>query len=229
MKKLLVLMAAFVLTLSLVGCGGAPTKEFTAEQQALAQEFLDMSAAFDKTVDRVNASPEALADQELITTMNELADEIIAADQYFANPKTLTPEIMEGLKTAIALTHQFVTAAETALDDIDSSKAALDTDAVLVPIEIFNLTGMDIYALALSPANRSDWGDNLILEVIKNGQKVEGELAFTSDTLVWDILVQDNAQTQITFMGVDFSEASAEGAKLVLESTESGKYLASVS
>lgn len=248
MKKLLVLMMALVMTLSLAACGGqgtpasAPSStpaqspssqikeaEFTAEQQALAQEFMNMAEAFDKTVDRVNATPEALADEELIKTMNELADEIIAADDYFAKPETLTPEVMEGLKTAIEATHNFITAAEAALDEIDTAKAnSVVANSVVVPVEIFNGTGVDIHALALSPANSNEWGENLITEVIRNGEKVQGELAFTEETLVWDILVQDGSGNQLTFMGVDFSDASTDGAKLFLEATEGGKYFASV-
>ena len=236
MKKILVLMVAFVMVLSLAACGAespsTPSQvkgaEFTAEQQALAQEFTDMTETFNKTVDRVNASPELLSDEELITTMNELANEISAADEYFANPETLTPEIMGGLKVAIEVTRAFITEAEAALDEIEGVRANSETEAVIVPVEIFNDTGIDIYALALSPANSSEWGENLITEVIKNGEKVQGELAFTEDTLVWDILVQDGSENQLTFMGVDFSDASTDGVKLILEATEGGDYFASV-
>jgi len=112
---------ALVMTLSLVACGGSeptPTSssstpaqvkqaEFTAEQQTLAQEFMDAAATFDKIADRVNVSDELRSNEELVTTMNEITDEIIAADEYFSNPETLTPEIMEGLKVAIAAIHEF--------------------------------------------------------------------------------------------------------------------------
>ena len=248
MKKLLVLIMALAMTLSMAACGGskaapapspsAPSQsssqeqeaEFTAEQQALAKEFMSMAEEFDGIADRVNASPELLSDEELVTTMNELADEIIKADDYFAKPETLTPEVMSGLKTAIEAIRNFVDVAKSALDEIDSAKAAAasETSSVAVPVEIFNMTGVDIYALALSPANSSEWGDNLITEVIKNGEKVQAELTFTADTLVWDILVQDQEENQLTFMGVDFTEANADGAKLVLEATEGGDYYASV-
>ena len=246
MKKLLIFMMTLVMTLSLVACGGseptptssstesaqAPTevKEegFTAEQQALAQEFMKMAETFDKTVDRVNATPEVLEDQELIKIMNELADEIIAADDYFANPETLTPEVMEGLKVAIEETHKFITAAEAALNEIEKAEADSVVDSMVVPVAISNLTGVDIYALALSPANSNEWGENLITEVIKAGEKVQGELVFTADTLVWDILVQDQEENQLSFMGVDFTDANIEGAELVLEETEGGEYLAYV-
>ena len=145
MKKLLVLMMALVIALSLAACGGnnaapqvvsstasssTPSQskgaEFTAEQQALAQEFMDMAEKYDEVVDRVNVSDELRSDEELITSMNELADEIIAADDFFANPETLTPEVMAGLKTIIAEIHKFINTAGSALDEIDSAKAALE-------------------------------------------------------------------------------------------------------
>ena len=242
MRKLLILITALVMVLSLAACGGsapaasvsaapassapaakAPEAAFTADQQALAQEFMEMADAFDKIADRVNATPAALENQALIASMNELADEIIKADDYFTSPEKLTPEVMSELRAAIVEVHKFTAVAEMALDEADSA-----AEGITVPVEIFNGTGVDIYALALSPANSNDWGENLIDEVIKHGESVQGELVFTADTLVWDILVQDSEENQLTFMGVDFSEASTDGAKLFLDATESGKYFASV-
>lgn len=129
-------MMALVMALSLAACGGSkPTPasssstpsqaEFTAEQQALAKEFMGAAATFDKIADRVNVSDELRSDEELVTTMNEIADEIIAADKYFSSPETLTPEIMKGLKVTIAAIHDFADVAGRALDEIDSAKAAL--------------------------------------------------------------------------------------------------------
>ena len=238
MKKLLVLMMALVMTLSLAACGGnnaapeasssTPAKventEFTADQQALAQDFISMAEEFDVIADKVNANPKLLEDKELVSSMNELADEIIKADEYFAKPETLTPEVMGGLKVAIEVGRTFIAQASEALDE-----ASAAANAVIVPVEIYNMTSMDIYALSLSPANDNDWGENLITEVIKKGDIVMCELAFTEDTLVWDLLVQDGSGIQVTFMGVDFSDASTDGAKLILEATEGGSYFATVS
>ena len=134
MKKTLVLMTALAMALSLAACGGgavAPAAipstpaqveeaEFTADQQALAQEFMSMAEEFDAVADRVNESPELLSEEELVTAMNELADEIIAADEYFANPETLTPEVMGGLRVAIEVGRTFIAEASAALDEIDS-------------------------------------------------------------------------------------------------------------
>lgn len=103
MKKLLVVIMALGIMMSLTACGeskAAPAAvsstpsqvqevEFTAEQQALAEDFISMAKEFDAIADKVNASPELLKNEELVTAMNELADEIIKADDYFASPETL--------------------------------------------------------------------------------------------------------------------------------------------
>lgn len=201
--------------------------EFTEEQQALAKEFVEMAEAYDAMVERVNACPELLENQELIDTMNSLVDELAAADELFEDPASLTPEVMDGLREAINATHEFITAAEEALDEIEGGGTET-AEEITVPVEIVNNTGVDIYALALSPANSDDWGENLITEVIAADESVAGELTFTADTLKWDILVQDAEENQLTFMGVDFSEASVEGAKLVMSEGEDGNYYAEI-
>lgn len=132
MKRLLVLIMALAMTLSLAACGGnnaapaespsTPTQvektEFTAEQQALAQDFMSMAEEFDAIADRVNASPELLENEELVTAMNDLSSEIIKADEYFASPETLTPEIMGALTVAIEVGRSFIAEAGAALDEI---------------------------------------------------------------------------------------------------------------
>ncbi|MCQ4936396.1 hypothetical protein [Anaerotignum propionicum] len=49
--------------------------------------------------------------------MNELADEIIKADEYFASPETLTPEIMGALTVAIEVGRSFIAEAGAALEE----------------------------------------------------------------------------------------------------------------
>lgn len=143
MKKLLVLIMASVMTLSLAACGGnsadsapapaAPAQteaasqendqagevEFTEEQRALAQDFMSMAEEFDAVADKVNASPELLEDEELVTAMNELADEIINASEFFASPETLTPEAMGALRVAVDVGRSFIAETSAALDELD--------------------------------------------------------------------------------------------------------------
>ena len=122
---------ALAMTLSLAACGGkaapaaAPSTpvqveevEFTAEQQALAQDFMSMAEEFDAIADKVNASPELLENEELVTAMNDLSSEIIKADEYCASPETLTPEVMGALTVAIEVGRSFIAEAGAALDEV---------------------------------------------------------------------------------------------------------------
>lgn len=129
-------------------------------------------------------------------------------------------------------TYLFIEEAEKLLNEVEAGVGEEEAvkgevQSITVPIEIVNQTGVDIYALALSPENDEDWGENLITEVIADGESVEGELVFTADTLVWDILIQDSEENQLTFMGVDFTEASVDGSQLLL-SENNGEYYAEV-
>lgn len=131
MKKLLVLIMALAMTLSLAACGGSDSApaaspstpaqvekaEFTTEQQALAQDFMSMAEEFDAIADKVNASPELLENEELVTAMNDLSSEIIKADEYFASPETLTPEVMGALTVAIEVGRSFIAEAGAALEE----------------------------------------------------------------------------------------------------------------
>ncbi|MGI5906765.1 MAG: hypothetical protein ACOX85_11025 [Candidatus Pararuminococcus gallinarum] len=143
MKRFLALMMSVTIAMSLAACGGDKAtpassetqqveeaeateeaieegeSEFTPEQQALAQDFLSMAEEFDAVVDKINANPELLSDEELVTAMNELADEIIKADDYFADPETLTPEVMGALTVAIEVGRAFIAEASAALDELD--------------------------------------------------------------------------------------------------------------
>lgn len=92
--------------------------EFTAEQQALAQDFMSMAEEFDAIADKVNASPELLENEELVTAMNDLSSEIIKAEEYFASPETLTPEIMGALTVAIDVGRTFIAEAGATLEEI---------------------------------------------------------------------------------------------------------------
>ncbi len=60
-----------------------------------------------------------MSNEELVNAMNELADEIIKVDEYFADPETLTPEVMGGLTVAIEAGRTFIAKASAALDEID--------------------------------------------------------------------------------------------------------------
>jgi|GEM_PF-1092248 predicted small lipoprotein YifL len=239
MKKVLALLTAFALILSLAACGekaGAPaassapeaTSKFTPEQQALADDYIAMAEDFDALADKVNALPEELRSQELVDNMNELGNNILELSEVFADPASLTSEAMGALKVTVEATRALLAEAHANLDEVAAMQAESAVEPVVVPVEIVNMTGVEIHTLALSPSNSNDWGENLLDEVIGNGETLLVEMPFTEDTLLWDLLVEDGSGNQLTFMGVDFSDANVEGAQLVLTATEGGDYFASV-
>lgn len=228
MKRLMVLMMALVLSLSLVACGGnsAPAKGgFTAEQQALAKDFLAAAEEYDKVVERVKEFPQLLDDQELVDTMNALADTIIAADAAFESPEVLTPEVMSSFRTAIEAINTFVADANATLDDLD----AVSVPGLVLYVDVANQTGADLHYLALSPSNDENWGDNLLTEVIEDGMMWPVQLLITEDTMIWDIMVKDADGNELVFMGVEFAEVNPDvGAVLSLGVSDSGKYVAAL-
>jgi len=73
----------------------------------------------------------------------------------------------------------FIEEAEKLLNEVEAGVGEEEAvkgevQSITVPIGIVNQTGADIYALALSPANDEDWGENLITEVIADGESRHG-------------------------------------------------------
>lgn len=244
MKKLLAMVLALTLALGLTACGGeeAPAEsaattetpveetteeteeaEYTEEQLALAQEYSDMIDSYNAVVDLANGSEEFLANQEMVDLMNTITGQITEIDEMFADPSSLDATTMENIRAFIKSGNDFISSVEQFVGE-----AGTAVEALTIPVQIQNETGVDIYAMALSPANSEDWGENVISEAILDGETAVGELTFTADTLVWDVLIEDSEGTQCTFMGVDFSSASTEGAVLLLSVTDAGEYYAEI-
>ncbi|MGN0140893.1 MAG: hypothetical protein ACI4AD_01600 [Roseburia sp.] len=85
MKKLITLLMALVMCVSLVACGGV-------DKQPAIDAFNKASAAFNEVADVLNANPDAY-DQEVFDTMNEMADvlnqhgELLKSDQEIEEEK----------------------------------------------------------------------------------------------------------------------------------------------
>lgn len=194
--------------------------EFSPEQQAAAQKFIDLAARYDGVADKVNADPNLAELGEVVDLMNEVGQSMIDADEAFADPAALTDDVLADLDTAMADTGLF-------LDEIESMLANYGgKQVVTVQVEIVNDTGADLHTLAMSPSNDESWGGNLLDEPLLAGESGTTEMTFTEDTLVWDLLAADSEGTTLTFAGLDFTEAPMEGAKLSLSATEGGEYMA---
>ena len=58
--------------------------------------------------------------------------------------------------------------------------------------QLFNRTGVDIYALYVAPSDSEDWGDDLMEgTVLKNGGDLAIEFAPGDEVELWDIWVED--------------------------------------
>lgn len=246
MKKILAAILALSLALSLTACGDktepapeaapessvadapaaesqtvdAANPEFTPEQQAIAQKLVDMATRHDAVAEKVNADPNLAEMQEVVTAMNEIADAMVEVDAAFADPANLTAEVIAELDVAVVNGNLF-------LDEIEAMLANYaGKNTVTVKVEIVNETGADLHALAMSPANDENWGGNLLSEPLTAGSSGTTEMTFTEDSLIWDLMAADSQENTLTFMGLDFSVAPMEGAKLVLSATEGGAYMA---
>lgn len=127
-KRLLAILMAAVMSMSLIACGGGKDEgttnnnaaveqndaadtegaEFSEEQAALAQEYLDLCEAFDVAADRVNNTPDLLEQEEIVNTMNEVADALISLDECFGDPALLTEEVMVQIKDTIEKGYLFI-------------------------------------------------------------------------------------------------------------------------
>jgi len=129
-KRLLAILMAAAMSMSLIACGGgkdegaanndvavkqeqsdaADTEElvFSEEQAALAQEYLDMCEAFDAAANRVNNTPSLLEQEEIVNTMNEVADALISIDECFGDPELLTEEVMLQVEDVIGKAYTFI-------------------------------------------------------------------------------------------------------------------------
>ena len=115
-KKLLALLMATTMSMALVACGGseeAATEEvaveetveeeateevagdYTEEQQAFVDEYLQLCDDYDAAIAVLESVPELAENQELADVMNTLTDAIAEVADICADPELLTEENME--------------------------------------------------------------------------------------------------------------------------------------
>lgn len=235
MKKLLVFMMALVMTLSLAACGGVPEAKL-GEADALLSKvevlvedaekelektnntgYEDVQSYYDTNVKVMEELNGIIADTKAAWAENKDGIDEETVDKFITELKNLETQAQNLKKNAV----DEVAAIGTAIEETEVA-----AEVITVPVEIINNTGVEIHALAMSPTNSEDWGENLLTATLAADQSGVTEMSFTQDTLVWDLLVQDADGNQLSFMGIDFSQANIEGAQLVLAATEGGDYMA---
>ncbi|MEG0640558.1 MAG: hypothetical protein RR824_11020 [Clostridia bacterium] len=232
MKKLLTLVLALTLSLTLMVCGAMSAAaaettanlenpEFTPEQLAVAEQFAAMTTSFQSLADAIGADESLMSVEELVNVMNLMIEAVNKDDALFADPANLTAEVLENLEQSIVAGNSFIAQMEAMLLNYQGK------NILTAEVEIVNETGVEIYGLAMSPANNTQWGGNLLTETLASGSSGVTVMTFTEDTLVWDLMAGDAQGNTLTFAGIDFNMAPVEGAKLVLSVAEDGGYMAS--
>ncbi|MGE0491872.1 MAG: hypothetical protein AB7S38_21855 [Vulcanimicrobiota bacterium] len=75
--------------------------------------------------------------------------------------------------------------------------------------ELFNRTGVDIYALYVSPSGTDNWEEDLLGgKVIQNGATVNIQFDGASEAELWDIRVEDSEGNALEFEEINLLEAS---------------------
>lgn len=119
-KKLVAILLATVVSMGLVACGGDQevgttvensvevNGDYTEEQQALVNEYLELAELYDAATTKIEETPELAADTELVKVADELANEIIEVAEILQDPANLTEEVMAGLRIAFDETYVFI-------------------------------------------------------------------------------------------------------------------------
>ena len=120
-KKLLALLLATAMSMSLIACGGGeetapevsatedtaeePVGDYTEEQLACLEEFQQMLDDYNAVIDLANQVPQITEDEELVNVMNELTAEIDSTTELLEDPANMTEEFMASLSTAMEQTY----------------------------------------------------------------------------------------------------------------------------
>ena len=123
-KKLLALLLATTMSLSLIACGGGKEEtateeaaveeeaveeaveeettvelsgDYTEEQAACVAEYEQMLADYNAMIDLARETPEIMADDELTGVLNELSASIDEITEMMADPANITDEFIAGL------------------------------------------------------------------------------------------------------------------------------------
>ncbi len=74
--------------------------------------------------------------------------------------------------------------------------------------ELFNRTGVDIYALYVSPSAEEDWGEDLMDgAVLLNGGDLEIVFSPDEDVEHWDLLIEDEDGNALYWREIDLFSA----------------------
>ena len=132
-KKLLALLLAAAMSMSLMACGGSEEaatetttettveetteveSDLTEEQAAFVDEFNAMIDEYNAAVELFNATPGLTEDQELVDIMNDTTASLDEAAEIISDPTNLTAEVMDSYRLAFEATYEFIGAIHEAV------------------------------------------------------------------------------------------------------------------
>ena len=92
----------------------------------------------------------------------------------------------------------------------------LRAQSIELDFTLVNKTGVDIYKVYISPSEQDDWGkDVLDIDVLEDGESVELEFEEEEEAELWDLKVEDENGTAITWERLDLTEITSCTLKIV--------------
>lgn len=155
-KRVLAILMAAVMSMSFIACGGsedegaanndavveneqsnddAADAEYTEEQVAAAEEYLQLLEDYQAAIDAANAVPELLEDQGFVDTMNELTDAVSEMDALFGDPSLLTDEVIAEMRIAFDAVYETI-------DEVNALVAASTGTGVSEDITVEDLAAV---------------------------------------------------------------------------------------
>ena len=89
------------------------------------------------------------------------------------------------------------------LGAVSQAQAEPDLDFTLV-----NKTGFDIKAVYVSPTSKEDWEENMIQDVLENGDSLDISFSPGQNTTKWDVMVVWTDDDSAYWRNYDLSEIS---------------------
>lgn len=79
--------------------------------------------------------------------------------------------------------------------------------AMAKTITVVNGTGFELHAIALSPSETDNWGDDMLgNQIMKSGDAIQIDISGGDNN--WDLAAVDKEGTQVSFTNLDFRQAS---------------------
>lgn len=85
-------------------------------------------------------------------------------------------------------------------------------------ITVQNDTGVDIYGLYASTADKDNWEEDILgTDILFDGESYIIRFTYLENQTIWDFAIKDRDDNMIEFYGLDFSKCNSDSATLILE------------